>query len=118
MRALAQTRHPSSVQRKEALNMLKNQLWRSQLEPTMLTPVVKAVVPLMTDETPAVRTALRQLLQSMFSEKEASAEPHTLFIVLYIHSGMTHVLPEVRDDTTRVLQWLLEIQGECVVRRW
>lgn len=78
--------------------------------------MIKAAIPLAIDEDPGVRGALRSMLSSIFAEKAELIEPHVVFIVLYIHSAMTHILPDVRDDSTRILVWLLEMKGDYVVK--
>ncbi|EMR10181.1 hypothetical protein PNEG_01455 [Pneumocystis murina B123] len=70
----------------------------------------------MIDEESDVRRALQSLLSSIFTEKAELIEPHVIFMILYIHSAMTHILPDVRNDSTKILIWLLEIQGEYVVK--
>ncbi|KAG4304115.1 hypothetical protein PORY_002479 [Pneumocystis oryctolagi] len=116
MHTLALTKHASGAQRKGALNMLQSQLYASPFKSTMLASIIRTIIPLITDEVPSVRAALRSLLLSVFSEKDVSIQPHILFIVLYIHSAMTHILPGIREDSTKILLWLLDIQGEYVVK--
>ncbi|KAG4301353.1 hypothetical protein PCANB_002295 [Pneumocystis canis] len=116
MHILTLTKHASGNKRRDALNTLKNHLSSSSLESTILTPIIKTVVPLMIDRVPSVRKALQSLLLSIFSENSIFIQPYILFIVLYIHLAMTHILPDIRDDSTKILLWLLEIQGDHVVK--
>ncbi|KTW29827.1 hypothetical protein T552_01031 [Pneumocystis carinii B80] len=116
LRKLSLVKHPSGLQRKEALNTLKDLLRKSEFETKIWTLIIKTTIPLMIDEESGVRGALRSLLLTIFTEKEELIEPHILFMILYIHSAMTHILPDVRNDSTKILAWLLEIQGECVVK--
>ncbi|QSL64982.1 hypothetical protein MERGE_002286 [Pneumocystis wakefieldiae] len=116
LRKLGLLKHPSALQRKDALNVLRGLLRKSAFETKTWTSVIKAAIPLAIDEDPGVRGALRSMLSSIFAEKAELIEPHVVFIVLYIHSAMTHILPDVRDDSTRILVWLLEMKGDYVVK--
>ncbi|KAG4300569.1 hypothetical protein PCK1_003173, partial [Pneumocystis canis] len=55
---LTLTKHTSETQRKDALNILKHHFFSSSFDSTVLTPMIKTIIPLMVDPAPSVRDAL------------------------------------------------------------
>ncbi|KAG5520206.1 hypothetical protein PMAC_001283 [Pneumocystis sp. 'macacae'] len=82
----------------------------------LLWRIVRTAVPLLTDCARDVRAALRSLLVAVFSGRTDLIEAHTVFLVLHIHSGLTHVLDDVRCDSAGLLEWLLSEAGDALVR--
>ncbi|KAA8914141.1 hypothetical protein TRICI_003038 [Trichomonascus ciferrii] len=75
--------------------------------------VINAVAPLILDEASSVRETLLELLRALPPQ---SVEPHSSLIMLYVHSAMTHLTPEVRADSTRFLDYLVDVAPAEVAR--
>lgn len=71
------------------------------------------VLPLTLDESAGVRQLARELLRGMPGQQEV--ELHAEQVLLYVHSGMTHLSAGIRADSSALLDWLLGVCGSRVV---
>ena len=65
-----------------------------------------------------MRSALLELLVDLSPQivpKEA-LQAHLPMLLLYIQSAMTHIQSDIRSDSTKFLNWTLDIDGPAVVR--
>ena len=81
----------------------------------------------MLDPVHHVRTKYLSLLKSIFTSAKSATlpsathiiVPHLHLLTLHIHSAMTHISEDVRQDSTKLLDLLLEAApAEMVVTQW
>ncbi|KAI5778703.1 hypothetical protein EDC01DRAFT_756486 [Geopyxis carbonaria] len=94
------THHASSV-RKESLQHLL-----AHLPPASALP---RLAPLVLDTSASVRTALHALLVAVARADPAGARLHVRALLLHIHSAMSHIEPDIRGDSSRLLAWALGV---------
>ncbi|ODQ81748.1 hypothetical protein BABINDRAFT_58382 [Babjeviella inositovora NRRL Y-12698] len=97
-------KHHSNVTRKEIVLYLKAHIPAS---PTVLTLLITNTIPLILDQSKMVRAATVELLTLIQTEKPESLGLFVSKIMLFIHSAMTHIQPNVRNDSTKFLNILL-----------
>ncbi|KAJ8101211.1 Rix1 complex component [Lipomyces tetrasporus] len=112
---LSLARHHSHTARREALTYLQSHL-PEDVDSSLFT----SISPLILDPTSTVRAAVLSLVRAI---PTTSLAPHVHLISLYIHAGMTHLAPDVRADSSKVLLLLLkaeesDIPMQLVTRSW
>jgi pre-rRNA-processing protein IPI1 len=108
---LSLCKHHASSTRKEALVYIQSHV--PHFHAANMKAVVNAVAPLILDDSSTVREALLELLRSLPPQ---TVEPHSSLIMLYVHSAMTHLTPEIRADSTRFLDYLVDVAPTEVAR--
>ncbi|CDK25455.1 unnamed protein product [Kuraishia capsulata CBS 1993] len=106
-------KHHSSTTRKEALIHLQTHL---PSNPSIYKDLVSGITPLILDQSKSVREALQSLLKAICQSQRGIMELHLGSILLFVHSAMTHISPEIRRDSTKFLQVLLENSSDALVR--
>lgn len=84
--------------------------------PSLYKQILNAVIPLIIDQSASVRTALISLLNAASEKQTNLMELHARSIILYIHSAMTHIVPEIRNDSTKFLDVLIKHGPDSLVR--
>lgn len=107
------TKHHLAQTRKEVLNYIEHHLpTNTSLYKTILTSTIS----LITDTSAAVRDALVSLLSACADKQPGFLELHMRSIILFAHSAMTHIRPEVRASSTRVLDLLVTKAPKALVK--
>lgn len=106
---LTLTKHYSHTTRKEALVGLRN----NALDITDFRAFFSATGPLVLDSSRQVRNALYELYKS--SEIAPQLTANATLLMLYVHSAMTHITPEVRSQSTAFLDLLVEHAAKQIV---
>ncbi|KAK9485672.1 Rix1 complex component [Lipomyces starkeyi] len=112
---LSLARHHSHSTRREALAYLQAHL-PEEVDSSLFT----SISPLILDPTTSVRAAVLSLVRAI---PTSSLAPHVHLISLYIHSGMTHLAPDIRADSSKFLLFVLkaedaDIPMQLVTRSW
>lgn len=102
---LSLTKHHSSTTRKEVLAYIESHLPRN---PSIYKQIILMTVPLITDQSQLVRLALVSLLLACVLLQPGLLQLHLRSIILYIHSSMSHIQPDIRNSSTKFLRLLLE----------
>lgn len=110
---LSLTRHHAMATRKEVLAYIEAHL---PSNPSVYKQVVAATVPMITDESQGVRTALVSLLEASALRQPGLLDLHLRQVVLYIHAAMTHIQPDIRNTALRFLALLLRHSGRALVK--
>lgn len=108
---LSLTKHHSSTTQKEAILFLQQ---HANEHVANMGPLFSAVSPLILDQSKIVRDAVLELFKSR--DVYENLQYHIDFIILYIHSAMTHITPEIRSQSTQFLDVLLEAAPKAVCR--
>lgn len=106
---LTLTKHYSHNTRKEALVGLLN----NALDITDFRAFFSATAPLILDTSKPVRDALYELYKSDTIAPQLA--PNASLVMLYVHSAMTHITPDVRSQSTAFLDLLVEHAPKQVV---
>lgn len=110
---LSLTRHHALATRKEVLAYIEAHL---PSNPSVYKQLVAATVPMVTDESQGVRTALVSLLEAAALNQPGLLDLHLRQIALYIHSAMSHIQPDIRNTSLRFLALLLRHSGRALVK--
>lgn len=102
---LSLTKHHSLSTRKESLSYVEAHL---PSNPSLYKQVFQAVTPMMLDQSRGVRAALVLLLGACARKQPALLELHAKPLALYIHLAMTHIVPDIRNDSCKFLGLLVE----------
>ncbi|CCG82088.1 Pre-rRNA-processing protein ipi1 [Taphrina deformans PYCC 5710] len=107
---LALLSHKSGDTRKDALQQLTAHLAANPPRlSTIVTPVMKALCPLIIDDTTSVRKQLLEILNSVLSKlPRQTLNTHVRLLLLYVSSAMTHISPSIRADSTKYLDWTMK----------
>lgn len=104
--------HKSGDTRRDAMQQMTAHL--ASHPPTVsttLTPLMKALCPMMIDDTTAVRKLVLELFRTVLLEtrgvRREALNSHTQLVLLYIASAMTHIAPSIRADSTKFLGWAM-----------
>jgi pre-rRNA-processing protein IPI1 len=108
---LSLTKHHNSDTRKEALVQIQTHVHQHLGN---LRPVFQATAPLILDESKKVRDMVEQLYGSV--ELKQHLHAHGALVMLYVHSAMTNIGPEVRGQSTNFLTLLLDSAPREVAR--
>ncbi|EPY49827.1 rRNA processing protein Ipi1 [Schizosaccharomyces cryophilus OY26] len=103
-------KHHNASQRQESLDKLSHYVLSHPGLLTMSTSLLaKVTAPLILDESAQVRESLYQFfVKVMFTIDPNLLEPNVGIMFLYTHSGMTHITPSIRNDSTRYLSLILK----------
>ncbi|ODV79950.1 Pre-rRNA-processing protein IPI1 [Suhomyces tanzawaensis NRRL Y-17324] len=112
---LSLTKHHSSTTRKEVLAYIQAHLPNN---PSFYKNILTAVVPLILDQSAGVRAAVVSLLVACAHKQQGLLDLHMRTVVLFIYSAMTHILPDIRNDSTKFLQILVDHAGQSVARAY
>lgn len=107
------TKHHSSQTRKEVLGFIENHL---PSNPSLYKQIITATIPLITDLSPGVRLALVSLLKACANKQSGLLELHMRSIVLFLNSAMTHIQPDIRASSTSLLEILVDLAPEPLVK--
>ncbi|KAH3673268.1 hypothetical protein WICMUC_003727 [Wickerhamomyces mucosus] len=113
IKRLSLVKHHSHQTRKETLIYIEQHLPET---PSLYKQILTAVVPLIIDQSSSVRTSLISLLVAASKKQPNLMELHARSIVLFIQSAMTHIVPEIRNDSTKFLDILIEYGKDSLVR--
>jgi pre-rRNA-processing protein IPI1 len=105
------TKHHSSQTQKEALLYLQQHAGEHV---SNLRPLFSAVAPLILDQSKIVRDSTLELFKS--PDIMDNLQYHIDFVILYIHSAMTHITPEIRSQSTQFLDVLIDAAPKIVCR--
>lgn len=108
---LALCNHHSSSTRKEALLYLQSHVPYQQI--SNIRSIVNSISPLILDTSASVRDTLLELFKTF---NPVSVEPHSSLIMLYVHSAMTHLTPEIRAQSTQFLDYLIDVAPQEISR--
>lgn len=106
-------KHHSATTRKEAVIYLKSQ---AHAHLTNIRPLFAATAPLILDGSKSVRDAVHDLY-SKTPEIHDKLSSHISLIMLYVHSAMTHINPEIRAQSASFLDVLLDADPHQVIRK-
>ncbi|ODV96799.1 hypothetical protein PACTADRAFT_48611, partial [Pachysolen tannophilus NRRL Y-2460] len=112
-RHLSLTKHHSATTRKEVLNYIEAHL---PSNPSSYKNLLNSIVPLIMDQNSLVRQSLVSLLISISKKQEGIMELHARSIVLFIHSAMTHIQPDIRNDSTKFLKILVDYGPNSLIK--
>lgn len=99
------TKHHSSTTRKEVLVLLEKSIPQ---DPKQRQQLVKAIIPLITDEAKEVREALLALFKALVLTNYKLLEVNSNQLILYIHSAMNHITPLVCNGAVGFLDIIIE----------
>ncbi|KAJ2745540.1 rRNA processing protein [Coemansia sp. BCRC 34301] len=113
---LSQLRHYSTPIRKDAVAGLADLLARyPEIIRAELGPIIEGSVRLIVDNEPAVRRGLLKLYAGLLPELPTrDLAPFVPLVVIFVCSGMTHILDDIRADAVRFLDLLSEIAPQPV----
>ncbi|GAB7342244.1 hypothetical protein MBLNU457_g0488t1 [Dothideomycetes sp. NU457] len=103
------------TQRKDALQSLTNSLTNLQDSDPLPQPAISILHkarPLLIDPSKAIRENTLKLLRAL---PGAEIAPNVANVLIYIHIGMTHMSPPIRESSLGVLSFLLEVAGQETV---
>lgn len=112
---LSLTKHHANTTRKEVLNFIELHL---PSNPTMYKNILMATIPMVHDQSQMVRTALVSLLEKCAEKQPGLLELHLRSTVLFIHSAMTHIQPDIRNNSSKFLQVLLNHASAALVKSY
>lgn len=104
-RLLLLVKHHSANTRKEVLLQLIPLL---PSNPTPYRAIMTSLIPMMLDQTLDVRKTLVQVFQSVATRQKGILDLHIRSYVLFVHSAMTHIMPEIRSTSTLFLEVVVE----------
>ncbi|CCH44125.1 Pre-rRNA-processing protein [Wickerhamomyces ciferrii] len=113
IKRLSLVKHHASTTRKETLIYIQEHLPEN---PSLYKQILNAVVPLIIDQSRSVRSALIDLLVHASEKQPNLMELHTRSIILFVHSAMTHIVPDIRNDSTKFLDVLIKFGPDSLVR--
>ncbi|KAK6460104.1 Rix1 complex component [Scheffersomyces coipomensis] len=113
---LSLTKHHSSSTRKEVLLYIQNHL--PSHNPSLYKQILTSVIPLILDSSLQVRTQLVSLLNECAAKQPGLLDLHIRAIILFIHSAMTHIQPEIRNSSTKFLAILIEHASHSLVKSY
>lgn len=102
-------KHHNANQRQETLEKLTQYvLSHTSILTTSTALLLKLTSPLILDESSSVRDCLYRFLEKfIYIMGPELLEPNIGMIFLYTHSGMTHITPSIRNDSTKFLSLLI-----------
>lgn len=103
--------HKSDSQRRESLAYLTTAL-EADGPPQPVSSILPKIQPLILDTSPAVRTQLLKLLNTLPADNVGQNVEQLL---LYTRAGMTHLSTGIQLSALDVLEWLLRTSGPQVV---
>lgn len=118
---LSLLKHHSAATRRESLSYLKSHLPDVITQTPLgsgkpdggaiptISVVVATLVPLMLDSSQSVRAQLLALLKSLPAPQVAM---YSSKILMFVNSAMTHISEEVRADSTKFLEWAVDLDRE------
>lgn len=112
---LSLTKHHSSTTRKEVLKSLLLQL---PSNPSLYKQILTSIMPLVHDSSQPVREEVASLLQKCAEAQAGLLDLHITLVILFIHSAMTHIQPDVRSTSTKFLSIVLLHALEAVARSY
>lgn len=107
------TKHHSAATRKEVLHYIETHLPSS---PSLYKQIITLTVSLVTDQSTSVRKAFISLLNACAEKQQGLLELHMRSIILFVHSAMSHIQPEIRSTSTGVLDVLVEMAPLALVK--
>lgn len=103
----------------DALDSLASLLPKLSEPVTTALALLPVVLPLITSNSAAVRTALIKLSKGIFSLTNAKTlAPYGTTITLWVTSGMNHIWKEVREDAAKLAEVVLEQMGPELIPGW
>lgn len=112
---LSLTRHHSSQTRKEVLNYIEQHL---PSNPSLYKQILTSVTPLVLDESQSVRKCLVSLLTACAKNQSGLLDLHIKSLILFIHSAMTHIKPDVRNSSSSFLSVLVSNAPNSLARSY
>lgn len=110
---LSLTKHHSAQTRKETLLFLESHL---PSNPSVYKQIVSATISLITDSSNGVRMALVALLRACAEKQPGLLDLHMRTVVLFLHSAMSHIQPDIRAASTRLLDVLIDYASQSLVK--
>ncbi|EGV64057.1 rRNA processing protein [Yamadazyma tenuis] len=99
------TRHHSFSTRKEVLVMLQKHIPN---DPKLKQQLIKALIPMITDDAKEVRDALLELMKMLVDTNMALVEVNSNQLILYIHSAMNHINPSVHNGSVGFVNLIVD----------
>ncbi|KAK6458969.1 Rix1 complex component [Scheffersomyces xylosifermentans] len=112
---LSLTKHHSSSTRKEVLDYIEQHL---PSNPSLYKQILTSVIPLILDQSQKVRTSLVSLLTACAKKQPGVLELHMRSIALFMHSAMTHLQPEIRNNSSKFLLVLVEQSPQSLCKTY
>lgn len=100
-RLLPLVKHHSANTRKEVLLQLIPLL---SSNPTPYKAIMTSLIPMMLDQALDVRKTLVQVFQAVATKQKGILDLHMRSYILFVHSAMTHIMPEIRSTSTLFLE--------------
>lgn len=115
-RRLPLLKHHNVTVRKETLQIFQKSL-PSIIDTRLMTPLLTQCIPMIVDDSRMVRTAFMELIDEIGNRNEQVLRLHCKIFVLYISMSMTHIIPSIQADSTRLLGVLLRYCGDEICRQ-
>lgn len=112
---LSLTKHHSSTTRKEVLKSILLQL---PSNPSLYKQILSSIMPLVHDSSQQVREEVASLLQKCAETQSGLLDLHITSVILFVHSAMSHIQPDIRSSSTKFLDIVLQHALEAVARSY
>lgn len=112
---LSLTKHHSNITRREVLAYIEQNL---PTNPTMYKSILTLTIPMIHDQSKSTRAALVSLLKKCAEKQPGLLDLHVRSVVLFIHSAMTHIVPDIRNNSSAFLQILLTYAPNSLVKSY
>lgn len=113
---LSLVKHHALTTRKEVLSYVEQHL---PSNPSLYKNIITSCVPLIVDSSQSVRNQLSLLLIACAKNKPGLLDLHLKSIILFIHSAMTHIQPDIRNSSSvKFLAVLVDYSGSSLVRSY
>ncbi|TIA82131.1 hypothetical protein E3P89_01275 [Wallemia ichthyophaga] len=117
---LVHLKHYSPNMRRDGVLGLRELItsYPSTISPN-LTSIFDGITKLIVDEDAAVRRALHSLASDLFPRiPKPSWTPYSSILLLFTASGLSHIFPEVRLDSIKFLDILIDFIPQFVINGW
>ncbi|SCU91741.1 LADA_0F11738g1_1 [Lachancea dasiensis] len=115
LKRLSLCKHHSATTRKETLVYFKQAVPKI-INTKCITPMLNSCLPLICDDDAQVRNALLELFDEIGQHDQNVLRLHSRALVLFINSGMTHIVPAVQRDSGKFLKCAVRYCGDELVR--
>lgn len=112
---LSLTKHHSSTTRKKVLKAILLQL---PSNPSLYKQILTSIMPLVHDSSQQVREEVASLLQKCAETQSGLLHLHITSVILFVHSAMSHIQPDIRSSSTKFLDIVLQHALDAVARSY
>ncbi|CCE62863.1 hypothetical protein TPHA_0D02250 [Tetrapisispora phaffii CBS 4417] len=109
-------KHHNNTVRKETIQLFQKMLPKI-INSTLLSPLITKSIPLICDESRQVREAYVEFIDEIGKINPQVLQLHSKIFVLYISMSMTHIVPSIQADSSKVLGVLLKYCGEEICKQ-